>query len=214
MKKQANVMSDAATEGNSMSNNDDPPSNSDQPAWDPTTRALPAGRHNLSIEVARTTFCFNEHREALWSEWIDATSLLRSHVPICKAWLGGSFFTDKSQPGDIDCVYFIDADHLEGLQDDSHNIVGAFASGSAVKEHLKLRVDTFVVPWRANSTPMRDHPAFAEYYLVRGYWDDLWSKMRSGSKGAEPVRLDSHPRRGYLEVLIDGFSEEGSFYAG
>ncbi|MGO2069629.1 DUF6932 family protein [Glutamicibacter arilaitensis] len=197
-----------------MTKVDDAGSPSVQIPWNPETKALPAGRYNMSTQEAQSIFCFNEHREALWSEWEEATSLLRSHVPICKAWLGGSFFTDKSQPGDIDCVYFVDSAHLDALSDESKNILGAFASGSAVKEHLKLRVDTFVVPWSANSTPMRDHPAFADYYLVRGYWDDLWSKMRSGSKGAAPVRLDSHPRRGYLEVTIDGFSEEGSFYAG
>lgn len=184
------------------------------PQLDPATNALPAGRYRADESEIVRRFVFNDHRVELWDEWSAATGLLRSRFPVCAAWLGGSYFTGKSQPSDIDCVYFIDAHHLVEIDEGLKNLVAVFANGGALSHHTGLRVDSYVVPWQANATPQRATPDIAKYYENRGYWDDLWSKMRSGPKNMSATRLDAHPRRGYLEVVLDGFSEEGSYFAG
>lgn len=184
------------------------------PQFNPLTDALPAGRYRASLEDIQNRFSVNDHRLQLWKEWETATELLRAHIPVCAAWLGGSYFTAKNEPSDIDSVYFIDAHRLTSIDEEVKNILGVFAGGGLLMQHTSLRVDSYVVPWEANSTPHRANPDLAEYYENRGYWDDLWSKMRSGPKNVRPTRLDAHPRRGYLEVVLDGFSEEGSYFAG
>lgn len=174
--------------------------------------ALPSGRFSTSLDSFASTFAqVSGARMELWEEWQAATSLLQSHVPICAAWIGGSYLTTKDFPEDIDCVYILDSDHLETLPEESRRIVEAFASGKAIRQATGLRLDTFVLHWVSSATTQRTHPDVRQYHSDRGYWDDLWSKMRSGAKGADPTRLDSHPRRGYVEVILDGYSEEGPF---
>jgi hypothetical protein len=175
------------------------------------TGALPAGRYRVTQEHFQQRFASTPRRQELWGHWVTATELLRSHVDICAAWIGGSYLTDKPEPGDIDCVYIVDSHSIETANDEAKRVLEAFARQDVIRQLTGLELDTFILQWEASSTPSRSHPDVRSYHEIRGYWDDLWSKMRSGQKGGEPTRLDSHPRRGYVEVLLDGFSEEGSF---
>lgn len=173
--------------------------------------ALPSGRYRVTQEHLLERFASTPRRAELWSDWVTATQVLRDHVNVCAAWIGGSYLTDKPEPGDIDCVYIVDAHLIETANDEAKRVLDAFARQHVIRQILGLELDTFILEWHANATPSRSNPDVRSYHQVRGYWDDLWSKMRSGQKGAEPSRLDSHPRRGYVEVILDGYSEEGPF---
>lgn len=182
------------------------------PEVEEQTGALPSGRYRVDPETFRARFgTSNARREELWTHWETATGILRSHVPVCAAWIGGSYLTSKPDPGDIDCVYLIDSAVMANASEEASRILWAFASGNIVKDHLGLELDTFVLQWEASATPLRSNPEVRSYHETRGYWDDLWSKMRSGPRGSSPTRVDSHPRRGYVEVILDGYSQTGPF---
>lgn len=72
-------------------------------------------------------------------------------------------------------------------------------SRSQVKQTFQLPVDSYVLEW--TPTPGPGVPVGARGYLEqRGYWDDLWVRVKDTDD-----RLDSIPRRGYLEVIVDGY---------
>lgn len=178
------------------------------PPFDPVTGALPLGRFPATLtEVAQVlvTDIGTERRSELWGELRDVTTILASHVAVASAWLSGSFVTTKPDPQDIDVVYWVENVELERAR-------GIPASASVLQEvttpgrlhELGLRVDAYVIPWVSNETAAARGPQDLAYHQARGYWDDLWLRLRSGPKGATPTRLDSIPRRGYLEVSLGG----------
>ncbi|MBW8485119.1 DUF6932 family protein [Actinomadura parmotrematis] len=166
---------------------------------------IPLGRWVCTVEEAEAQYIAGrgEPHEQIWADWKNFTSALRQvlgEIPAC--WLGGSLFTDKPDPGDIDCVYVIDATRLANPAIDSPqalNLLGAVLE-NRLKKEFNLRIDSFILPWIPTPGPIPT--AQAEGYLQRrGYWDDFWSRIRDPND-----RLSSIPRRGYLEVIIDGYS--------
>ena len=142
-------------------------------------------------------------RRAIWKQWLSLTRALRDvvgEIPAC--WLSGSFFTDKPVPGDIDCLYVIDTDRLAAVAASGrldHIRFVALATRGHVKAAFGIPVDSYMLEWV--HTPGPDVPVRARSYLeMRGYWDDLWVRVKDSDH-----RLDSIPRRGYLEVIIDGY---------
>lgn len=182
------------------------------PQLEEHTGALPSGRYRVDQNTFKDRFgSSNPRRAELWNHWETATQILRSHIPVCAAWIGGSYLTSKPEPGDIDCVYVIDDAFIALASEEAKGVLQAFAAKSVLRAQLGLHLDTFVLNWRASATPLRSNPEVRFYHEARGYWDDLWSKMRSGANGSIPTRVDSHPRRGYVEVILDGYSESGPF---
>lgn len=165
---------------------------------------IPMGRWVCTVDEAETEYVTGRagDREAIWSEWQRLTRAVKQAVgEVAACWLSGSLFTDKPDPADIDCVYVIDTDqlHVAAAADPR---VAAFlvrvASGR-VKHVYGMRVDSFILEWIPTSGPART-PGAEQYFEDRGYWDDLWSRVKDAD-----LRLDSIPRRGYLEVIIDGY---------
>lgn len=144
-----------------------------------------------------------DHRRQLWEQWTSLTVALQSVVgELAACWMSGSFFSAKAVPGDIDCLYVIDTDRLAEVvaSGDADRI--AFlrtVATNRVKATFGLHVDSFVLEWVPTPGPGR--PVGAAGYLAdRGYWDDLWVRVKDNDH-----RLDSIPRRGYLEVIVDGY---------
>ena len=139
----------------------------------------------------------------IWQDWLSASALLKELVgEVPAAWMSGSFFTSRIIPGDIDSIFIVESDVLKDaymrLSPEDWATVVAFARGG-IKEGLSLNVDSYILEWCPTPTARRD--AGEGYYADRGYWDDLWVRV----KDPTDPRLDSIPHRGYLEVMIDGY---------
>ncbi|BBZ67796.1 hypothetical protein MINS_32250 [Mycolicibacterium insubricum] len=179
------------------------------PALDASTGALPVGRYPAQLAEIQAEFVDGKGsaREQVWNDWQKATALLQQHVAILATWVSGSFFTSKDAPDDIDCVYWVDymALKIAQLNPASAHMVEVFSKKDQLRGLVGLRVDTFVVAWNCCPDITQAMPDTRDYWAARGHWDDFWARMRSGPKGAPAVRTDALPRRGYLEVIFDGF---------
>lgn len=181
------------------------------PALDPATGALPIGRFPAAMSQVRANFVDDPQyagsstREEIWTHFESATAELRRIVPVAYVWIAGSFITSKLDPDDIDVVYWCEDRHVDAVSDlgDKH-ILEMFAK-NRVRVTTGLRVDTRYGRWHvhpdADSVTTAMHVSYSQ---MRGYWDDFWLRARSGSKTAPRVRDDALPRRGYLEVTLDG----------
>lgn len=173
---------------------------------------LPVGRFPCEIDEVKAAFVdpfpASTRRPMVWRHWAQATEVLRAHVAVRYAWLGGSFVTDVVEPDDIDAVYWVEDTDISNAAADpaSAHVLTVFQTPGALKA-AGLQVDAFLIPWRSNPEGFARGPLDLHYTRNRGYWDDLWVRQRSGSKAAPKVRLDSIPRCGYLEVNLDGFPE-------
>lgn len=165
---------------------------------------MPPGRYAATFSEVASAFATSPHRSALWREFTTCLELLQTAIPVCAVWLGGSFLTAKSTPGDVDAVFILRADELRSLPAKERQVAALFAS-SGVKRTLGLRVDTFVLAWVPNVELDQSKWGLevVDYQQMRGYWDDFWMRRRS-TFGSHEVA--AHPRRGYLEVTLDGYS--------
>ena len=176
-----------------------------------TTGYVPAGRYLCDLEEIEKRFVDSYQnsstRAGIWDEFQQFLGELQRIIPVCAIWIGGSFISEKNNPADIDLLLIVDSNKLEHLQlsDEDNKFLYACTKGHEIWKTLgiSLRVDTYTVFWKAipNGIP----PESEEYYQARGYWDDFWQRYRSGSKTDTYVREDSFPRRGYLEVVINGY---------
>ena len=143
------------------------------------------------------------HRSRILGDWTSLTEAVRDAVgtvPAC--WLSGSFFTTKERPGDIDCVYLVPHEALATASADPETAQFLQAiSGHGARDNFGLLVDVYFLDWWPRPGTFRGSDDRRRGYLEdRGYWDDLWSRNKDG------VPRDSRlPRRGYLEVILDGF---------
>ncbi|WP_093579114.1 DUF6932 family protein [Geodermatophilus amargosae] len=140
-------------------------------------------------------------------EWQQAAAALREVVPVCAAWLGGSFLSETLEPNDIDCVWVVDEGLLNTARADpeTRRYLSLFANGLIRQDDM--RVDCSILPWRPRPGIEMEDARDQEYAMWRGYWDDFWQRVRNGPKGAPRTTADALPRRGYVEVVLDGFPE-------
>lgn len=183
------------------------------PAIAAGNHVLDLGRHPASLGeiesrfVNDPAFAGSSTRAAIWQEFISATELLRRNVSVAAVWIGGSFTSTKLDPGDIDCTYLIDVQHAVDAHSDPARagVLAQFATPNSLKP-LGYRVDHFICVWRDVPDPAivpRTGPEW-DYYRMRGHWDDWWQRERVSPAGTF-ARDDALPRRGYLEVVLDGF---------
>ncbi|MFD0856739.1 DUF6932 family protein [Actinomadura adrarensis] len=165
---------------------------------------LPHGRWVCTEEEVKAAYIDGQagDREEIWREWREVTGVLRNIVgEVAACWLSGSLFTDKPDPADVDCVYIIDVERLltAANSDARHDAFLRYVARSQLKDVYDVRVDSYILEWTPTPGPAISDVARG-YLRRRGYWDDLWCRVRD-----EDPRLDSIPRRGYLEVQLDGY---------
>jgi Family of unknown function (DUF6932) len=172
-----------------------------------TNGHLPMGRWVCTLAEAEQAYVPidpADPRRQIWDQWIRLTEALRRvAVDVAACWLSGSFFTDKPVPGDLDCLYVIDTARLADVSASGDPARIGFVravSQSRVKALYGLPVDSYVLEWIPTPGPSPTAVGAQNYLELRGYWHDLWVRIRD----SDP-RLDSIPRRGYLEVIIDGY---------
>lgn len=166
---------------------------------------LPMGRHTVT-EAEAKAYCITPdaaHRAELWEHLEKLTRMVRGAVGTVPAfWLGGSFLTDKERPNDIDVVYLLARKDVEGADVEGREMLNLLQK-KRVQARLGLPIDAYMLDWwprpGINRGTATDRPS--RYLENRGYWDDLWSRRRDDTPA-----LDKLPRRGYLEVIVDGFN--------
>lgn len=168
---------------------------------------LPVGRHRCTRDELDAFFSTDAARRSLLEEFDHATDALQAIVgTVCAAWVGGSLVSSKIDPQDIDVVYVVEdtlIDEARAANPLNERRLQAFANGVGLK-NAGLRVDSYLLTWRPNPEPVARDNSDISYQKFRGYWDDFWQRTRSGEDPR--VRADALPRRGYLEVVIDGFT--------
>lgn len=168
---------------------------------------LTHGRHRCTLDHVRAEFGTNSDRINILDELDQAIALLRTAVdPICAIWISGSFISGKPDPSDIDVVFVIEdavLDAAKAADPVNVQLLNRFADGRGLKP-LGLRVDAYTLGWRVNPElgprDQQDH----NYLRDRGHWDDFWQRKRSGMNPR--VRQDALPLRGYLEVMLNGYT--------
>lgn len=179
---------------------------------------MEVGRYRATVDEVKARFVDHADfegsttRARIWADWEKATGILQRIVPIACVWLGGSFTSTKTDAGDLDCLYWLDSADVERAKmsgDAASNVLGLFASNQLNQPAIGLKLDTFIASWRSIPEPHLGDALDWKYYRDRGHWDDWWQRRRTPLTvaGGTPARLDSLPRRGYLEVEIDGFAE-------
>lgn len=161
---------------------------------------LPLGRWSCTeTDIVRAFDVTRDQRRIeLWDGWKQHLELVRSTVgTVAACWLSGTFFTSKAHPGDIDCVYIVPAEQYRQLnQQQLQQWQFAFAGKAA----HGLDLDAFPLLWDPHPGAVVDTQGSSEYVYYRGYWDDLWSRMRGPNRSPDP-----RPRRGFVEVIVDGY---------
>jgi hypothetical protein len=74
------------------------------PDWDPTTGNLPEGIHEAEWDEVEERLGFTAHRRQLLRGLREALYVLR-HYDCQRAWIDGSFVSDKPEPGDFDVCW-------------------------------------------------------------------------------------------------------------
>lgn len=171
---------------------------------------LPPGRYRSTKEELHARFVDGrgEYRAELWRDWESATNLLERQVPVNAVWLHGAFVSDAAAPESVQCVYWAEDIELNRarLDDPVAKMLGAFALPGKIRSLLGFRVDTRLLHWHCQPDMTYRDQYYADYARNRGEVDDHLQRVAAGSRGAESVREDALPRRGYAEVIINDFS--------
>jgi len=175
---------------------------------------MPPGRYRCDLSQVQSRFRDHSEftrsttRRDIWDEWARATAALRWAVPVAAVWLGGSYISNTADPADLDTVYVVSSFELAAVQTDQqrNRVVALFAGGKLVHAQTGLRVDSYILPWKSNPRSSPQDGGDNMYLRRRGYWDDFWQRISSGPRSAvNPPPENARPRRGYLEVILDGF---------
>ncbi|QSE94164.1 hypothetical protein JWS13_38985 [Rhodococcus pseudokoreensis] len=164
---------------------------------------LPPGRVRTTLSEVRDVWGFNAHRQNLLDEFEKFLALISKVVGIEAYWLSGTLLSDKEVPSDVDVVFVINEDKINSLAAGAKRLVTAKGLAE-LADRRNLRVDGYVLPWRVRPSVTIESED-EEYLRLRGYWDDFWMRRRSVPKGDPPERLCALPRRGYVEVIVDGY---------
>lgn len=146
--------------------------------------ALPAGRHVADVDEVRTRFVepfpVSSTRQSLYDAWRIRRQTLFAIVQVEMEWVNGSFVTAKHAPNDIDVTTFISAENLAALTVGQLQEVWELTAGPTPQQ---VGCHSFLVVVFRENHPLRD-----AYLRNRGYWDDWWSRRRTG------------PEKGYIDV--------------
>jgi len=143
------------------------------PPFDPVTGRLPPGEHEAPWEEVVERFGWNEHRRGLLDGLADGLSSL-AEAGCNRAWLNGSFVTDKELPADFDVCWDpagVDLDRLDPVLLD-------MSYGRAAQ---KQRFRGEFLP---NVTEAASGLAFADFFQ---------NDRETGRKGIVVLRLEGQP---------------------
>ena len=166
---------------------------------------MPESQHRLHLWGQFETYLarFAKIEEHAISEgWIEPTESLITYL-----WLGGSFISDKPEPGNLDFTLFLNHSTLQKIKGKP----GTGWIGQEAFSRKKLRSSTEfskITPLRVDYYPVKSvfklgdlTQAELSYLTNRGAWDDWWQRKRNSDDRA-PSRSSAGSRRGYVEVIL------------
>lgn len=167
---------------------------------------LPRGRWFFSLAdaearfVTASEFAGSCRRSMLWANLQTAIAAIHTlKVRIPSLFLGGSFSTHKLDPDDIDVTFIVDNSVIRNPQ--TWGRLEGYVGGL---EKIGLGVQGFLLPWGANGAEWELNQNLG-YLAGRGKWDDWWQRDVPKLQRNSPVRSHSLPKRGYVEVEVDGY---------
>jgi hypothetical protein len=172
---------------------------------------LPLGRYSTTVAefkerfVDDSKFTDSTSRSKIWADFESSLNILKCAVDVVSVWIGGSYATSKMNPSDIDCLFLVTETQVEKAKGDEQKakILQEFATSQKLKS-AGLLVDNYILVWRAVPMPAMQNPDQTSYYNARGHWDDWWQRHLVDQSS---LFANALPRRGYLEVIIDGITE-------
>lgn len=188
-----------------------------------TNGLLPLGRHSVSLDeaeamlVSAPKFQDSATRTPLWDgllNYVDRfltledtyADVLAELSLIHRIWLGGSFVSTKTDPGNVDATLLIDirAERAVRGRPGSKWLTTAFQSRDRMRE--KFGVSPLRIGYQPVAhifEPERFTPEERTYFTQRGVWDDWWQRCRlPDGKDRSPSEESAAPARGYLEVRL------------
>jgi hypothetical protein len=174
------------------------------PAFD-SRGLLPPGRYRSTVDEVEATlidaaaFAASVTRRQVWDDFVAVVDLLHNkRVRVPAAFLGGGFTTSALDPSDIDVTLLFDATRISSP--------ATFAEINKITSNAKatgLKVDAFTIPWWPDH---RTGQSQMTYRHDRGKWDDWWQRHVPKADRHPPQRHHAMPVRGYLEVILDGYT--------
>ncbi|WP_432133623.1 MULTISPECIES: DUF6932 family protein [unclassified Streptomyces] len=184
---------------------------------------LPLGRYSVSFDEAQAMlvgapeFRDSGTRYTLWDGLHDYLNrfftledayadVMDGNPLIHRLWLGGSFVSTKTDPGNIDATLLIDvrAERAVRGRPGSKWLTTAFQSRDNMLR--KFGVSPVRVGYQPVGHVFRPERFTAEertYFMERGVWDDWWQRRRlPGQTDRSPSQESAAPARGYLEVRL------------
>ncbi|WP_394298925.1 DUF6932 family protein [Nocardiopsis sp. SBT366] len=150
---------------------------------------LPPGCHVVSPRQVKRFFVdgtSSQNRHAIYEEWRQHRSALKSIGPVLYQWIGGSFATNSINPADIDVATFIDGIAFDRLPPWKRTLISHLCEGRDKQgkngENFS-HIDCKMVP-----VFPRNDPRHSLYLTDREFWRRKWSRTRSNTQ------------RGFLEV--------------
>lgn len=162
---------------------------------------LPQGRYLMTREQVSKIWGFNDHRRRVIDGGFLFVDALKERVPIRSVWISGSLLTDKEVPSDFDVTLLVDAQEHAAMSN------GLLSRESLVRfaSRLGASIDPYVLSWRPYTGDWRKSEQDTQMLTWRGYWDDWWLRRRGRTDG-ETENVEATPRRGYVEVMINGYA--------
>lgn len=165
---------------------------------------LPRGRWFFNLADAEARFVTGPEfvgscrRSMLWADLQTAIAAIHAlKVRIPSLFMGGSFSTHKLDPDDIDVTFIVDNSVIRNPQ--TWGRLEGYVRGLG---QAGLGVEGFLLPWDAQGN---ERLISGDYLCRRGKWDDWWQRDVPKLQRNSPVRSHSLPKRGYVEVEVDGY---------
>ncbi|MEW2315604.1 DUF6932 family protein [Streptomyces bauhiniae] len=176
------------------------------PSLDPATGLLPPGRYAACLDELHATFVASTAsavRQEIWEEWTVHRTMVETQVgEITRMWVGGSFVSNKPEPGDVDVTYLVSAHLYDSLDRETLADLNDLTDAGWCAER-GWRVDSLVLrlPERlpiSQMTPRLLDPETGKSFRDLGLYDEVHQAIKPLSVHSVPGGL----RRGYVEVLL------------
>ncbi len=147
-------------------------------AWD-----LPSLAHHTVAKFPESTT-----RPKLFGGYTELCGCLSLLELSGEQWIGGSFVTQKENPGDIDLANLLDIEALDHLRPDQQQLLIAYMRGPVTKS--LCHCDSYFI-----LRVPENHPLRADFEKTYNYWLDLFGKDRADNpKGIVSRTIQPPPK--------------------